>query len=261
MKKTILLATALGLAFFLSLTQIQPAWAVFPLTDSGTIFGQAGAPPKKPVLKGPVDVCRFNARPQTGQIYIWLNDQQLFNRFGVKGNDTKNTAWLDLSKPQLAEVWSWSIPLLVRRVVIGDSLGESNHIPASIYLAALTTASRVLILARRQFKLEVPGKVLDKNNIHLVDVFNDFLNWPGQVKITSRLDGLLAVPDADALLSTRLKSLVKLKPISRTLSLGPGAKERMETASQLVLSQEQELSQKVQALLRNLIEPRGQEGN
>ncbi len=248
--------TAFGVVVFLVILTSAQAWADFPVSDAGTVFAAASpALPSKPIVQGPMNVGLFRAAPDQSHVYLWLNDQALFHRVGtVFGNSEHSTGWLTASKSQSRAIWSWTLPGQVKEIVVGDNIAQSNQKQSSLFLSALSTGAKAVVLSRRQVSLHTAGGGLSFTGLlDVADALRAFLNSEGEAKATTRWEAVLFFPDPNELWQTGSKGLYKIEPVTVETALPPDPQARRKALTDLALGQEKALSEAVKAIMEKLV--------
>lgn len=242
-------------ALLAALLIASPAQAGYPLAKGGEIFTQAVGRPDKPVVTGPVTVAVFRAKPENDYLYLWLNGTQLFDRSGtVWNNGEYSLEWLTTTKAR-PQIWNWTIPDKVTQVVVGHGLYQSAQRTPSLYMMALATFSKAVVLLRRQIELvALQGFKLD-NNIHVDETVSRFLKWRGQAKLRSRLEAVVYLPNPEKLWQTGAKAVIKVGPYEDNINLPLGEAQRREAIVAASIAQEKKLSREIKELLTSIVAP------
>ncbi len=254
MKKTVLLAAATAIVVLAA----GAVLADYPLTGGGVIFSHAQGVPDGPVLTGPGKVSVFNATPAYGNLYLWINGVQLFNRPGyVFENAPFSTDWLTAA-PQRKKIWNWSLPGKVTGVVVAHNLKEADQGGASLDVAAITSFSKAVVVARRQISLEAANmphlgsEIVIEHPDFPVGALPSFLRAFGQAKVSSRIDAVIYIPLPDRKWGNGSKAIY-VEPFDAQIELPEGIKARRQAIIKLSADQERRLSDRVREILDKIV--------
>ncbi len=236
------------------------AGAGYPLTGGGEIFSQALTAPQEPVITGPTALGVFRAAPEDDYLYLWLNGVKLFDRPSmVWKNQQFVLEWLT-AQPARQKIWNWTLLGKVSEVVVGHSVYQSAQRAPSLYLMALSTLAKAVVLVRRQIELKAPSLALPKDDIDVAEAIEAFLKANGPARAASRLEAVVYLPHPDKLWQTGAKGIIGLGPLEAEVELPAGEAARKKALVELAENQERRLSNMTKALLDRIIAPRAEEG-
>ena len=261
--------TKLILAVLAALLIPTAAWADFnPSAKSvGEIFTQAQAPPSRPFVTGPTRVALFRAGTKQDYLYLWVNDQPMFDRFGlVMCNDKMSvSAWLT-AIDQRSEIWDFSLSGKVNEIAVCQTIGVDNQAARALDVAALTSLAKVVVLMRTQVALrmdklpELPNELClnnpdnpyvgpDNLNFGLLPYFANKME-PASARC--RIDGVIYTPRPDQPWSGG-PAAAAVGPVEGKVDLPLGRTARKKALIDLAVSQEKRFAAKVKELLDRLV--------
>lgn len=239
-----------------------------PLPKSiGEIFTQAQAPPDEAFVTGPTRVALFRAGTSQDYLYLWVNGQPMFDRFGiVMCNDKMSVSTWLTAIDQRQEIWNFSLSGKVNEVAVCQTINVDNQAARALDVAALTSLAKVVVLIRTQFALrmdrlpELPNELClnnpdnpyvgpDNLNFGLLPYF---ANKMEPARARCRIDGVIYTPQPNRTWRGG-PAAVAIGPVEGEMDLPQGRTPRKNALVALAVGQEKKFAAKVKALLDKLI--------
>lgn len=262
-----LVGLCLGLMLTLTLA-VGPAGATdevlysFPLTGAGgVIFSHAQAPPTTPVETGTGKLAIFDATPEYGHVYLWMNGVQLFNRPGVVfENAPFATDWIIATKRR-PKIWDWRLDGKINDVVIGHQLKEADQGGPSLDVAAITSFAIALVVVRRQVELEMENMPQLGNEILIqhpdfpTGLLPYFLSSYAPAKMQARFEAIIYLASPDRSWGNGSKAIA-VGPFDDAGDLPVGIKARKKAVADMSAGLEKRISARVREILDVAIKKR-----